>query len=125
MKLDLAQRALAYAAFDLANGKIDMEVDREKLLQHIVERGLDKMTEAELDDYAMGAIERVQKEQALSDPTRRRPYKPDIVRVERGDYVRVSHLVVCDVCGYIYGDHAPVNGYEWLTRLCDGRLVKL
>lgn len=32
---------------------------------------------------------------------------------------------LCPVCGYKYYDHAPVIGYPWLNRLCDGRLVKL
>lgn len=59
------------------------------------------------------------------EPMRSRPYKPDIIRVERGDYTRASHLVVCTICSCTYGDHPPVLGYEWLTRLCDGRLVHL
>jgi hypothetical protein len=58
-------------------------------------------------------------------PQRKRPYKPDLIRVERGDYVRASHLMVCDGCGCMYIEHSPVVGYEWLNRLCDGRLVKL
>jgi hypothetical protein len=56
---------------------------------------------------------------------RLRPYKPDKKRVDAGDWIRASGLCICQVCGFEYYDHAPVVGYEWLQRLCDGRLVKL
>lgn len=58
-------------------------------------------------------------------PERQKPYKPDKKRVDNGDYVRASGLTICPTCGFEYFDHAPVTGYEWLTRLCDGRFVKL
>lgn len=51
--------------------------------------------------------------------------KADLIRIERGDYVRASGNVTCDVCGCLYFDHAGVAGFEWLTRACDGRLLKL
>ncbi len=54
----------------------------------------------------------------------RKPYKPDLIRVERGDWIRASGMCLCDVCGVSYFDHSPVTGYEWLMRLCDGRMVK-
>jgi hypothetical protein len=54
-----------------------------------------------------------------------RPNKIDIARVDRGDYVRTSHLAICEPCGHTYGEHAIVPGFEWLHRLCDGRFVKL
>ncbi len=55
-----------------------------------------------------------------------RPHKPDRIRViDRGDWTRASGLSTCDVCACTYFDHASVRGYDWLTRLCDGRLVKL
>lgn len=60
----------------------------------------------------------------MEDSDRKRPYKPDLIRVERGDWSRASGMCLCDVCATAYFDHAPVTGYEWLTRLCDGRLVK-
>lgn len=56
---------------------------------------------------------------------RRRPYKPDAIRVDRADWMRASGMSICEVCGVCYFDHAPVQGYEWLRRLCDGGLVKL
>jgi len=55
----------------------------------------------------------------------RRPFKPDEIRVERGDWQRASGLCRCEICGCEYYAHANVRGYEWLNRLCDGRLVKL
>lgn len=57
-------------------------------------------------------------------PIGARPRKPDKARVDRGDWTRASGLVVC-TCGFPYADHDSVRGFEWLTRLCDGRLVKL
>ncbi len=56
---------------------------------------------------------------------RERPYKPDMIRVERGEWKRASGACICTVCGEEYFDHAPVVGYTWLTRLCNGNLVKL
>jgi hypothetical protein len=55
----------------------------------------------------------------------RRPYKPDQIRVERDDWDRASGDCVCTICDCVYYDHAPVVGYAWLRKLCDGRLVKL
>lgn len=55
----------------------------------------------------------------------RRPFKPDAIRVDRGDYTRASGMCICEVCGVCYFDHATVQGFTWLNRLCDGRLVKL
>ena len=54
-----------------------------------------------------------------------KPFRPDTIRVERGDYVRVSGDVECPVCGCEYWMHATVQGYEFLRRACDGRLLKL
>lgn len=55
----------------------------------------------------------------------RKPRKPDQILVDRGDWRRASGLTTCVTCGCPFADHASVRGYEWLTRLCDGRLVKL
>jgi hypothetical protein len=56
---------------------------------------------------------------------RRRPYKPDMIRVERGDFERRATNGTCTVCGCENIEHEPVIGYPWLNRLCDGSLVKL
>lgn len=45
------------------------------------------------------------------------------------DFIRVGGQVVCDECGKTMDDH-PMDGpyhqgYRWLHRTCDGRLVKL
>jgi hypothetical protein len=34
-------------------------------------------------------------------------------------------MAICEVCGVCYFDHAPVQGFAWLVRACDGRLLKL
>jgi hypothetical protein len=57
--------------------------------------------------------------------TRSRPYKPDKIRIDRGDYVRAGGDVLCATCGCAYYEHATVVGFTWLNRLCDGRFVKL
>lgn len=55
-----------------------------------------------------------------------RRYKPDVVRVEQMDDWSDSHPdEICDICGCRLKDHAPVSGFEWLNRLCDGELVRL
>jgi len=54
-----------------------------------------------------------------------RPYRPDIVRVDRGDWKRAGGDCICDVCGFVYYDHQVVTGYRWLRKLCNGELVKL
>lgn len=61
----------------------------------------------------------------LSPQRPERPSKADRVRVDRGDYVRASGMVTCDVCGCEYWQHATVQGFEWLHRACDGKLLKL
>jgi hypothetical protein len=55
----------------------------------------------------------------------KRPAKSDAVRVSRGDYVRVSGDIECRVCGCDYYSHAVVQGFTFLRRGCDGRLLKL
>lgn len=53
-----------------------------------------------------------------------KPSKATRVRVDRGDFVRVSGLVLCEVCQVEYVDHDPVIGFPWLRHACDGRLIK-
>ena len=68
-------------------------------------------------------------EEFFKDDTRRperlRPYDPDRVRVENGDWFRAGGDCICEKCGYTYYQHAPVTGYRWLHKLCNGDLVKL
>lgn len=56
---------------------------------------------------------------------RKRPYEPDRIRVERGDWIRADGNCICPVCNLKYYAHSPVFGYEYLHRICDGLLVKL
>lgn len=42
-----------------------------------------------------------------------------------GNWRRASGEVNCSVCGKQCNRHPNVEGYEWLTVLCDGSLVKL
>lgn len=56
---------------------------------------------------------------------RQRPYEPDKIRVECGDYHRASGNVTCEICGCNYSEHSKVTGYDWLNQLCDGTLVHL
>lgn len=48
----------------------------------------------------------------------------DAEKIDRGEYVRTSGDALCE-CGRKHREHDPVIGALWLTRLCDGRLVKL
>ena len=55
-----------------------------------------------------------------------RVYEPDRIRVEEeGDYEDALPNEVCDICGCQFREHAPVQGYGWLRRICDGDLVRL
>lgn len=66
-----------------------------------------------------------------------RPNVIDQQRVKLGDFARAAGDAVCSgalpaphsnrhvTCNRSYYDHPTVQGFEWLHRLCDGRLVKL
>ncbi len=45
--------------------------------------------------------------------------------IEAGDWHRASGEVPCSECDKHYNRHPNVEGFEWLTILCDGSLVKL
>jgi hypothetical protein len=49
----------------------------------------------------------------------------DAAALDEGRWDRAGGAVVCDVCGKQYYDHPNVIGALWLTRVCDGSLVKL
>ena len=49
----------------------------------------------------------------------------DAERIEEGDWMRAGGECLCGICGKQFNDHGPVLGALWLTRLCDGELVKL
>lgn len=67
----------------------------------------------------------VRARQEATELAARKPSKPDAILVERGEWRRASGLTTCHVCSLLFADHGRVLGYEWLTRICDGRLVKL
>jgi hypothetical protein len=52
-------------------------------------------------------------------------FKPDWLRVQRGDCKADRADAPCTVCGCTFAEHAPVQGYPCLHRACDGRLLKL
>ena len=49
----------------------------------------------------------------------------DKALIDSGDTPRVCGQVICVHCGREYNDHPEVIGALWLTKLCDGRIVKL
>ncbi len=51
--------------------------------------------------------------------------KKDKETLDKANIIRVSGRSVCKYCKKSYSDHGQVKGALWLTRLCDGRLVKL
>lgn len=53
------------------------------------------------------------------------PSRPDEIRVEDGDWYEMMRGHICEECGCRYEEHVRVPGYWWLTRLCNGDLVKL
>jgi hypothetical protein len=58
-----------------------------------------------------------------------RPNRIDRWRVDLGDWTRAAGEAMCNyrivACGRPYHEHPVVPGFEWLRRMCDGRLVKL
>ncbi len=72
------------------------------------------------DVDAEASMERARQARALYG----KPSKAVRVRIDRGDFVRVSGMRPCDVCGVEYSDHDPVIGFPWLRHGCDGRLLK-
>jgi chromosome segregation ATPase len=104
--------------------------DKVKDLEREIER-LEQRYDAaaeDRDDYerrwnsALAKIERLEDEQ---EADRSRPFRPDQKRMDRGDWSRASQYTVCEVCGCQFWEHATVQGYQWVHRICDGRLVKL
>lgn len=73
----------------------------------------------------LAAIREADQLEVTGNTTTRRTSRAIAVRLERGDYVRAGGDVLCDRCGLPYHDHGSVPGAEWLTPLCNGRLVKL
>lgn len=69
------------------------------------------------------ALEKVARLEADENLTR--PARPDVKRIDRGDWVNAQSSCVCDICGFQFWEHAPVPGFMWIHRICDGRLVKL
>jgi len=67
-------------------------------------------------------------EEVLNPPARR-PFAPStpalVEAIEAGNFVRVSGEVECVVCNKVYFDHPRIEGYTWLSLLCDDRIVKL
>ncbi len=58
----------------------------------------------------------------------RKPYKPsyaDVQTIEKGDIRRACGDCICEACKLEYWRHRQVQGYTWLTRICDGSFVKL
>ncbi len=49
----------------------------------------------------------------------------DKEKVDEGDFTRAGGDSICPVCDMPYFSHPNVVGALWLTKLCDGRLVKL
>jgi hypothetical protein len=80
----------------------------------------DRLDSAEADacdfeskyEWAVDKIDRLESEH---DADRRKPYRPDVKRMDAGDWTHASSICVCDACGYQYWEHAHVPGYEWYT----------
>lgn len=77
----------------------------------------------ELESQLNAAQERVEELEPAEEHAK--PFRPDVKRINSGDWIRSSSQCVCDVCGYQYWEHATVPGFMWMHRICDGRLVKL
>ncbi len=88
-----------------------------------LDRANDNAEEFERSWYlATDEFERLQSEQSVAS---KKPFRPDQKRMDAGDWQRASQYSVCPVCELEYWEHATVQGFEWVHRICDGKLVKL
>jgi hypothetical protein len=88
----------------------------------------DKLERAESEAYNFEhqlneALERVEELEPAEEYSK--PFRPDVKRMDAGDWIHSSSQCVCTVCGFQFWEHATVPGYMWIHRICDGRLVKL
>lgn len=49
----------------------------------------------------------------------------DRIKIDNNEMHRASGECICETCGKEYRQHNDVIGALWLTKLCDGTLVKL
>ena len=87
-----------------------------------------KVEELEGENYELESSLRAAQDQVEElEPAREhaKPFRPDVKRIDAGDWIRSSSQCVCEVCGYQFWEHATVPGYTWMHRICDGRFVKL
>lgn len=55
-------------------------------------------------------------------------YKPmswDLTKIEEGLWSRAGGDCLCPICKQIYSRHKVLEGYEWLTIICNLKLYKL
>lgn len=77
----------------------------------------------DLEQQLNDAVARVEELEPAEEHAK--PFRPDVKRMDRGDWIHSSSQCVCAVCGFQFWEHATVPGYMWMHRICDGRLVKL
>lgn len=46
------------------------------------------------------------------------------VRIDSGDWFRAAGDCLCPICGKTYQRHQNIEGFEWLTYLCTGWIIK-
>jgi len=49
----------------------------------------------------------------------------DKAKLDTGEWRRAAGSCMCPDCGRPYYDHPPVLGALYMTRLCNGNLIKL
>lgn len=100
--------------FSAAHVQAGLHVNPVAVIPDLVSEAQQKLAE----DAA--AMKRAEEARALYG----KPSKAVRVRLDRGDFMRVSGQVLCEVCQVAYSDHDPVIGFPWLRHGCDGRLLK-
>ena len=79
-----------------------------------------------LVDWSVGIQRRCKLCVSASGISMSQPNKVDRHRIEEmNDMRRAGGGVVCEHCGFPYYDHPKIVGYEWLTKICNGDIVKL
>lgn len=54
-----------------------------------------------------------------------KPSAEDLEKIENNEYERAGGECICDLCLKPYRKHLSFIDYNYLTRLCNGKIVKL
>lgn len=117
--------------FSLYGYMIFMYDNRINLIKRLVQNEMHKnlivtdIGEEGKPDYVVGGINLCAKSIAGMATTILSIVMNPEYKVENNEWTRAAGECLCPVCQHEYSRHPSMEGYEWLTILCNGTLVKL